>query len=153
MLGTVANYADLHAIMRARADELEITRESIDTLARLPARYSAKLLAPKPMKKLSDETLGFVLPALGMKLVAIEDMEAIAMLRARSDKRKSVTMLGSTVHIVFSRRELKKRQKRGGENSRKNMPKRKASQLGRRAAKKRWRTPTITEITNGQKAK
>lgn len=146
ILGPVACYADLHELMRARADELEITRASLDRLACLPAGYAAKLLSPKPMKKLSDETLGFAMPALGMKLVAIEDLEAVEMLRARADKRRSVTMLGAAVHIVVSRRELKRRSRKGGANSRKYMPKGAASKLGRRAAKKRWHKPKITEV-------
>lgn len=138
ILGPVACYADLHELMRRRADELEITRASLDRLACLPAGYAAKLLSPKPMKKLSDETLGFAMPALGMKLVAIEDLEAIATLRAKVDRRKSVTMLGAAVHIVVSRRELKRRSRKGGANSRKGMSTHKAAQLGRKAARIRW---------------
>ncbi len=138
VLGSVACYEDLHQLMRARADELEITRDALDKLARLPERFSAKLLAPKPMRKLSDETLGFVMPALGMKLIAIEDLEAIEMMRARSERRKSVTVLGSTLEITFSRRELKRRQKRGGKNRQAQMTAKQRSAHARHMNRIRW---------------
>jgi hypothetical protein len=119
----------LHQLLRQRADALELTRASLDVLAHLPAGYSAKLLAPRPMKKLSDATLNFFLPALGVKLVLVEDPEALAMVRQRSDKRRSVTMLGAAIHIVVSRRELKRRSRNGGHKRAENLTPERRSEI------------------------
>jgi hypothetical protein len=138
VLGEVARYENLHDLLRARCDELEITRASLDRLARLPSGYSAKLLSPRPMKKLSDATLGFFLPALGVKLILVEDPQALAMVRQRSDKRRSVTMLGGCIHISFSRREWKKRQRNGGLRRAERLTPERRSEISRQAAMARW---------------
>jgi hypothetical protein len=138
ILGEIACYADLHQLMRARCDELELTRASLDRLARLPAGYAAKLLCPKPMKRLSDETLGFAMPALGMKLVVVEDLQALETLRARSDKRKAVTVLGTTIKIEFSRRELKRRQRHCGKTLWKNVSQKERAKHARHMNRIRW---------------
>lgn len=88
ILGTVSSYSDLHDIMRARADQLEVTRETIDAVAGLQPGYAAKLLAPKPIKKMGDLTLGLMLPALGIKLIVVEDSEALEKVRSRLVKRE-----------------------------------------------------------------
>lgn len=152
ILGDVNKYSDLHEIMRARADELGLTREHIDELAGLHSGYAAKLLSPKPIKKLGDLLLGLMMPGLGMRLVAIEDLDALERITRRGLRREFATdMHAGTVHIQFSRKFMRKIQRKGGANSRKYLTKRKASALGRRAAKARWRKPTLIEIT--EKAK
>lgn len=164
VLGSVASYADLHELMRARADELEISRQAIDQLARLQPGYAGKLLSPRPMRRLTDETLGFVLPALGMRLVLVEDLESLEQIKARASKRNNgCTSHASTVRYTISRRELRRRQRKGGKNSRAYLSKSKVRQLARKAGIAgnlvRWRDvkaaakPKITEITNGQRAK
>lgn len=141
-LGVVRSYADLHQIMRARADALEITRDALDELAGLQTGYSGKVLAPRPMKRImrreADMVLAVMLPVLGMKLVAVVDEEAVERFKNRRVKRKLPSVLSTTVHLQFSRRELKRRQRNGGKNSRKNMSKQAAKSLARKAAKARW---------------
>ena len=57
-------------------------------LARLPSGYAAKVLAPRPIKGLSDDNLlGFMLPALGARLVLIEDEASLAQIRLRATPR------------------------------------------------------------------
>jgi hypothetical protein len=48
-LGEVWSYEDLHRIMRARANDLNLSREAIDAIAGLQSGYAAKLLSPRPI--------------------------------------------------------------------------------------------------------
>lgn len=73
-LAIVRSYHQLVAVLRSRADELEITRETIDTEAKMPPRYSAKLLSPTPIKNLGPNSLGALLGVLGLALVVVEDV-------------------------------------------------------------------------------
>jgi hypothetical protein len=135
-LGQITGYADLHRLMRERAAELNISRSDIDRLAGLASGHAGKLLAPRPIRRLGDDTLGFVLPALGMKLVAMEDLQAVERIRATTEPRD-----GSKDHshnrvviLEFSRRHFQRMGRIGGANSRKYMTPAQASALGRRAA-------------------
>lgn len=142
VLGQVACYSDLHAIMRARADTLEITRETLDELAGLQTGYSGKVLAPRPMKRImkrsQDMVLGLILPALGMKLVAVVDEEALERIKNRRAKRKLPSILSTTLHITFSRKELKRRQRNGAKKRWINKTKEQRSAHMRMMARRRW---------------
>ena len=71
ILATVKTYGQLVAVMRARNDELEITREVMDERAHLPSGYSAKLLAQ--IKNFGPSSLGAMLGVLGLALIVVED--------------------------------------------------------------------------------
>ncbi|WP_213737069.1 hypothetical protein [Bradyrhizobium sp. dw_411] len=59
--------------IRARRDELNISNETIDEIAGLPARYTSKLLSPIPVRGISHMSLTAILGALGIGLVVVED--------------------------------------------------------------------------------
>lgn len=147
VLGVIRSYADLHQLMRWRADALEITRARLDEIAGLQEGYSAKLLSPSPMKKLGDKTLGYVLPALAMKLVAVVDEEALARIKNRLTPRLLPSVLGTTLEFKFSRKELKRRQRAGGRKRIEKMTKEQLSEHARHMNKMRWHKPKITEVT------
>jgi hypothetical protein len=69
---------ELLDVIRARRDALNISHETIDELAGFPSGYTGKLLASDPVRGLGYMSLGGVLGALGMALVAIEDSAAAA---------------------------------------------------------------------------
>jgi hypothetical protein len=140
VLGEISSYEDLHRIMRARASELRLSRQSIDAVAGLTPGYASILLSPRPIKKLGSLSMALILPALGMKLIAIVDEQKTAALQARitTSTRREGSVRGGTVHYEFSRRHLKKIQRKGGSNSRAYMTKKRASEIGRRAARARW---------------
>jgi hypothetical protein len=76
------------------------------------------------------------LPALAIKLVAVEDEEALARLKSSSKVRKRQskhTVHAGTVEFRFSRRYMKKLQKRGGQNSWRYMSRERATELARHA--------------------
>jgi hypothetical protein len=142
VLGQVESYAAVHELLRARADELGLSREVIDELAGVQPGYSAKLLSPVPIRRASLETLLLLIQALGLGLVVVEDRAALERLRDRAQPRSRVggasLMHSGTVQFKFSRRHFRRIGRKGGRNSRKGMGPEEASRLGRRAALARW---------------
>lgn len=87
-IAVVHDYDGLHAALRARADELRISRESIDANAGFQDGYTGKLLAPVPIKGIGQVTLGPLLTVLGLKIVLIEDADALTRYAKRAKKRR-----------------------------------------------------------------
>lgn len=147
-LGAATSYDELQAIMRARADALGISRETIDEIAGVPRGYAAKTLAEVPMRKLGPDTLGPMLGALGLKLVVAEDAAATAKYAARASGRNQsqVRFHSTAVHFKISLRTLKRRSKNGGLNSRKYMTPEQARELALRANSVRWEKAKLKKI-------
>lgn len=145
-LGTARSYADLQPILRARADALGLSRVELDRIAGVPAGYSSKVLAEVPLRQLGPDTLGPMVGALAVKLIVVEDPEALAKHTARGDKRVEKYALnagkhGGAVHFKISLRKLRQNGRKGGANSRKFLGKRMARKLARKAANARWNPP------------
>jgi len=82
LLGEARTYRDLHALLRARTDELRLSFETIDEhMKTLPDGYASKLLAPVPIRGLSQVSMGPILAALCVRLLVVEDCEALERLR------------------------------------------------------------------------
>jgi hypothetical protein len=138
--------------IRQRVDRLDISRESIDRLCGLGEGYSSKLLSPSPMKRLGTGILFALTRCLGLNLQLVEVPEATAQIRAEVGTRK-IRLARSTsfvVHFERSRRFMKKIGRKGGAHSRAYMPRRQASELGRRAALARWAKAKATPPTVGR---
>ena len=84
----IRSMAGLVEALRERRDTLDISNETIDAIAGLPERYSAKLLAPRAPRNMSYNSLGLLLGALGIGLQIVEDPEQAAKVRGRWQKRK-----------------------------------------------------------------
>jgi hypothetical protein len=76
-LAEATDYNGLIAAIRNRADELQVAGETIDEVAGLPARYSAKLLGPNQVRRIGAVSLGPLLGALALKLIIVEDEDAL----------------------------------------------------------------------------
>jgi hypothetical protein len=74
---------DLRALLRRRVLDLNISFETLDHIAGLQTRYSAKLLALEPTKHIGPISFEALLGALGLMLVALEDAEALARVQRR----------------------------------------------------------------------
>jgi len=79
----------LHAALRKRADDLRITRLSMDEVGGMPPGYFGKVLGPEQVKLAGRHSLGALLGVLGLKLLVIEDAEALARYSARAEKRRT----------------------------------------------------------------
>lgn len=141
-LGTIRSYDDLQAVCRAVAEQRQMSRTEIDRLAGFAPGLAAKLLADPPLRHMGRDTFPGMLGALGLKLAAVDDPEALARFTKRAEKRNESqvrTMHGATVHIKIGARKLKRNQRLGGKNSRKYVGKKMARKLAKRAARARWR--------------
>jgi hypothetical protein len=80
---------DLHHACRQRADQLNVSRQTIDEVAGLTPGHASKLLASAPSRHLGPISLGLILRALGLKLVVVDDPEALAAVRDRLTPRNA----------------------------------------------------------------
>ena len=145
VLGEFSDYSGLITALRARAAELNLSGETIDAVSGLPARYAQKLLGPHQVRRLGATSLGPFFGALAVRALLIEDRAAVARLRSQTTPRKAQYarpgMRAGSVQISLSRNFMQKIRKKGGENSRKYLPKRLVKQLARKAALARWAKP------------
>jgi hypothetical protein len=73
-----SDYIDVINALRDRTDELQISREAIDSIAGLSDGYAAKLLSESPSKVLGPISMGPTLQTLGLRLMLVEDTAATA---------------------------------------------------------------------------
>jgi hypothetical protein len=78
-LGVITDYDSLISTLRARADGLGISLRSLDEAAGLHESYSAKILAGH--RGLGRVSMGPMLGALGLRLLAVADDDALAKIR------------------------------------------------------------------------
>jgi hypothetical protein len=86
-LGVITDYASLHETLRRRADQLKLSRATIDALAGLSEGHASKLLCLSHPKILGEKSFGLLLTALGLRLVPEADPEALAKYAARCEPR------------------------------------------------------------------
>jgi hypothetical protein len=139
-LGEARDMAGLHAILRDRATELEVTRDGTDHLAGLTSGHAAKLLCWPPMKHYGHRSLGPMLGALGVKIVVEVDAPQLERIRHRQtkSKRKSPLLMppGNSNDIV--RHHLALAGRRGGRASAKARTAKQRSEHAAHAARSRW---------------
>ena len=93
---------DLRELFRQRIASLGVTYETADLISGLPSGYSAKLLGPQPIRRFGPIAFESLLGACGIKLVAVEDGEAMARDKARlvARRRSLNTKRASPVDVV-----------------------------------------------------
>ena len=84
----ILDYEALHEMFRDRVEDLNTSRDSIDVAGKFTPGYAAKLLCNPPMRMLSRESLGKMLDATGMVLVAVVDDERFAVVKSALATRK-----------------------------------------------------------------
>jgi hypothetical protein len=88
MTAPIRSMPELIEALRARRDSLNISHETIDSIAGLQSGYTSKLLAPKPIKNLGPMSFGSLLGALGLAVVVVEDPAAVVRVEKHWQKRK-----------------------------------------------------------------
>lgn len=81
--------ADAHRILRAVADELGISRETIDARAQFPDGYAAKLLSEPPYRGFSLTSLFLCAGALGKAIALVDDPRALRWALRQAKRRVS----------------------------------------------------------------
>lgn len=127
--------------MRTRAAERKIAIGSDNSadLAGLPDRYIAKLLGPRPVKRIGMISLGPLLGLLGVRLVMVEDLIAVEALAGRIIARNESCVRSGATQFEVSFRFLKKIGALGGKKRAKNLTPRQRSRGARKAALAKWR--------------
>jgi len=88
-LGEASDYNQLIAIYRARMAQLGLTFEQIDELSGLHYGYSNKILGPRQAKTLGQISMPLLNKTLAVKLVVIEDLDALIEMAPRWTARKT----------------------------------------------------------------
>lgn len=83
ILAEVRGRDDLHHALRARAEEVDISRPMIDHIAGLSSAYASKVLAADPLKGLTIDIAGLIAGALGCRILLVEDPDATARMQRR----------------------------------------------------------------------
>jgi hypothetical protein len=132
---------DIHVALRDRFDEIGISRLTIDTAAGLTEGHASKLLAPDPIRRFGDVSLWPTLEVAGLKMVLIEDPDALARtskLRKR-DQRKVRTDLVSMRTLNASRAAvLRELTSKAGKARLTKMTAAARRRVAKLAAKARW---------------
>ncbi len=142
----ILDYEALHEMFRDRVEDLNTSRISIDEAGKFTPGYSAKLLSNPPMRMLSRESLGKMLDATGMVLVAVVDDARFAVVkgtlavRKRRDKLSAVSSkrIRGQITIKSAHKMLTLRNQVLSEARRKSIAK-KAGKASGRIRRKRMR--------------
>jgi hypothetical protein len=86
-IAVVSDYRELVAALRARAEALDVSNLVLDDITGLASGHTGKLLSLYPKRTLGRVSLGALLAALGVKLVVIEDPEALDRVKGRLTQR------------------------------------------------------------------
>lgn len=157
-IATCWDYAGFLAACKARAHEQRtgLNSPSAAEITGLHKDHLAKVMSEKSGRFFTPLTLGPLLGLLGMKIVLVEDPEAMARVTRRLEKRtmtgRSMHLRGDSVHFSITKAQMAEIQKKGGENSRKGMTARNASKLGRKAANVRWGKKTAARTERARHA-
>jgi hypothetical protein len=96
-LAIISDYQGLIAVLRERAEQLDVSNETLDGVTGLASGYTGKIMGRKGHKPLGRLSLGLMLQALGLKLAVLEDPEQLARMRPRLTKRRGGSRRGQVV--------------------------------------------------------
>lgn len=138
---TVTDYDSLIAALRARADELNVSRLAIDERAGLQSGYTAKLLAGEGGRGLGRLSLGCLLGALGVKLIMVDDPAAAATIALMPKRDLRAVRHKQAAARITARMGLFTAENAGEMGARRwlGIPENKRAAIARRAARARWR--------------
>jgi hypothetical protein len=158
MTAPIRSMPELLNAIRARRDELNISHETIDSIAGLQSGYTSKLLAPRPIKNLGPMSFGSLLGALGLAVVVVEDPTMCERVskhwepRKRPQKLPSASISASMPNEIPSEiqitpeiqtqlelmEHMKSIAKLGGKRRAKVLGKRARQRIATHAARMRW---------------
>jgi hypothetical protein len=144
-------YRGLIVALRDRVAERQIalSGEAVAEVAGLPRGYLQKILSPLPksredVRRIGVASLGPVLGVLGVKLVMVEDAEALERFGSRIPKRDPRAVRSGTLEFSISRRFLKQIQRQGGLARWQNKTPAQRAAWARRMNRLRWHRAKAT---------
>lgn len=94
VLATVRTSQDLCEAFRRRIFELDVSLDTVDDIAGLPTRYTAKVIGVHPTKKFGQLSFEALLGALGLMLLVVEDPAALERVRSRLEPLHTKSIQG-----------------------------------------------------------
>ena len=144
MPATIRDYDALITTLRARIDALQISHATLEDIAGLTQGHVGKCLGPAPVKRIGLDTVFLVVPALGMRVVIEQDMDAVKHMERRWEIRDELRRRPGIVRLRFSDKAKAKFAKEmgtlGGSVRKRFRTDQKTRKKGAKdAAKSRWR--------------
>jgi hypothetical protein len=72
----IHDYAGLRLALRQRVEQLNVSRNCLDSVSGLPSGYVGKILSPYGKKRIGGMSLGLLVRAAGLKMTLIDDPDA-----------------------------------------------------------------------------
>jgi hypothetical protein len=134
----VTDYEALREGFIDRAEDLNVSRLSLDEAGGFTGGHSAKILCTPPIKEIGKVSLGKLLKATGMALVLVIDDERFAPVKAKMSVRKKTVRTVVRIKRVkgyFTKENAGEIRKRGWAD----VPADVRKKMMRKVAKARWR--------------
>jgi hypothetical protein len=143
----VCNEEELLDAIRQRLNELQITYDTLDSVAMLPERYTSKLLCRPPIKHAGALTLWNILGTLGFKISLVATDVPTYMRERLTPREHAPQPVGKRrLTVSFTRAWMRKIGSKGGKaRAAIASKKRRLSRINRRNALKRWHKPQTSE--------
>jgi hypothetical protein len=83
VIASFTDYEGLRLALAAAREHRDISLERLDAIAGAPSGYFAKLLGPRPVRRIGLQSLGWALGGLGIKCQVVEDIPAFELVKGR----------------------------------------------------------------------
>lgn len=154
--GPIADESDLVNALRARVDEVNVSRAEIDAELDLPAGYASKRLTLPQVKYFGKDAFWNMAELLGLAVILVEDPHARQRYAARMKRRSKPQAVTGTDHwrnakaLGIVKEVARKTGSIGGKVKFYRMSKRQLRKHQRNAAAMRW--ATVKRVAKGARA-
>lgn len=131
------DYQGLIVALRQAKEYRGVSFATLDDLADLADNFSAKVLGPRPARKLSMVNISRFLSGLGIKCLVVEDPNTFDVKRAKIRNKSQVR--SEALHRIINRRLLIEAGRRGGKAFWAKLSPAERSAYARAFANARWR--------------
>lgn len=152
--GPIADESDLVAALRARLEEINVSRAEVDEECELPAGYTSKRLAVPQIKYFGRDAFWNIAEALGLAIVLVEDPAATQRHATRMKRRvKKYARIENSHWGLRVEQIIRERTRRtaslGGQARAKNMTPEARTKAARKAVLIRWNA--VKKAARGEK--
>jgi hypothetical protein len=134
--------SELQMALRARADALQLSRETIDEIAGLSPGHSGKLLNHPPSKGFGPVSFFLMVQALGLSIALIEDQTMMKRLQ-HEPRRAAFNVRAGNSHwrhaLAQALPAIRSLGRRGGNRRAEILTPERRSAIAKHAARTRWR--------------
>jgi hypothetical protein len=136
VLATFHDGCSLQLALRQVREARGISLETLDEIAGLPKGYSSKVLAPRGSRKVTLQSLGWLLAGLGAQCQIVDDADMLRQINGRMVPRDNKVVRNGAVTITLSRRFLSQTGRKGAQV--RNARRMRRKEAARKAALARW---------------